>query len=666
MASLISVSKYKSYQHLNEIWRVLQNNLENIFQKTPWPVFLVDQEQRFLWCNEETLNFLARAPEEILGKRCCEIVHHQPYPPEGCPFANLKVQKKDVSTSICEPFTKKQIFISLIPIFKEKDFLGALHFIFDLSEVQNLRETVSFQEILLQALLDSSPMFILFKDDSLRWKLANKAALNFLGLKPEDCLGKTDQEIAEEHPRLRELLSLCSLTDKIALERGVLTRNIEEIFYNGASHIYEIVKVPVTHANRFLGLLVVGHDLTPLKKTHQKLKEYVESQKALLDGLPLGIVFVTKEGFIAKVNQAFCDIYGYQPEEVIGLKGDFLFPSKEEFEAFMAEALKALEEKGSFEAEIRQKRKNGEIFPLRALGKNLSDSGRIWIVEDLSAKKEAERRAKLLAKQLEQIKRLESLSLLAGGIAHDFNNLLTIVIGRAQLLRARISDEKAQKDIDIILDASQRAQELVNQILSFSGQGLSKPDSPLNLSALVRALIPILKKVLPPSVDLKTELPPDIPPITGNPSLIEQVIINLVKNAGEAMKEKGGYVKVITGIKEVDKAYLREAITGHELQEGEYVFLRVEDNGPGISEEKLPHIFDPFYSTKEFGRGLGLASVLGIIKVHHGGLTVRSEVGKGTSFEIIFPRAIKFTDQDVFFPSKQEEPQKDQEAAQKH
>ncbi len=646
MSNLVPVSKHENYQRLEEIWKALQNDLENVFQKTPWPVFLVDQKQRLLWCNEETINFLKREPKEIVGRRCCEVVHHQHHPPGECPFAILKDKKKTISTSFCEPYTKKQIFISLIPIFKDENFIGALHFIFDLSEIQNLKEAVSCQELLLQHLLDSTPMFILFKDQSLRWKLVNKSALDFLGLKLEDCLGKTDQEIAESHPRLREILSICSLTDNIALKRGVLTRNIEEIHQSGTSHIYEIVKVPIKYGDKFLGLLSVGHDLTPLKKTHQKLKEYIERQKVLLDGLPLGIIFVTAEGVIAKVNQAFCDIYGYQPEEVIGKKGEFLFPSQEEFKNFMSRALKALEEHGSFEAEIRQRRKNGEIFPLRAVGKKLLDYGRIWIVEDLTAKKEAERRAKLLAKQLEQIKRLESLSLLAGGIAHDFNNLLTIVIGRAQLLKARISDEKAQKDIDIILDASQRAQELVNQILSFSGQGLSKPDSPLNLSALVKALIPILKKVLPKSVKLKKELKEDIPPITGNPSLIEQVIINLVKNAGEAMTS--GYVKIVTGVKRVDQTYLREAITGHELQEGEYVFLRVEDNGPGISEEKLPHIFDPFYSTKEFGRGLGLASVLGIIKAHRSGLMVRSERGKGTSFEIIFPKAIKFTDQEEF------------------
>ncbi len=621
-----------------ELWQALKENFEEVLEITPWALALIDTEYRIRWVNPEVIKLFECEKEKLLERPCYEIFHESNAPPEDCLVRQIISSPKPQSKCLNEIIRGKKLKICAVPLYSKGQLIGALHLVLDLSEVHQLREDLFEKETILQSLLNAYPDIIVFKDRNLRWKMANRSTLRTFGLAEDEWQGRTDLELAERHPEFREVFQYCHLTDQMALKKKGLSRSLEEVPLNGEVRIYDVVKIPVYRDGELQGLLVIGHDITPLKRTHLKIKEYANRLRTLLDGLPLGVIFVSPEGRIFEVNRKFCEIYGYRPEEVIGKRGEFLFPDKETWNHFMERMLAAISEKGSFETEILQRRKDGSLFPLRALGRRLENRGRIWIVEDITAQKEAEQRTKQLERSLEQARRLESLAILTGAVAHDFNNLLTIILGRAQLLNQKVSHiPGAKRDLTIIIEACERAQNLVQQMLTFSGHQISE-ETALDLNQLLKHQQPMLEELPPPEVKLVFELASELPKIVGDPSKIEQAVLNLVKNAIEAL-ENGGEVRIQTALIEVNRLDLARAIVGYDLPEGRYVALSVEDTGPGIPEEKIHQIFDPFFSTKEFGRGLGLASVLGIVRAHHGALLVESKPRKGTRFTILFPLA---------------------------
>ncbi|NPB09052.1 MAG: PAS domain S-box protein, partial [Thermodesulfobacteria bacterium] len=458
-----------------ELWLAFKKNFERMLELTPWALALIDTDYRIRWINPELIRIFERPEEEVLERPCYEVFHGTQAPPENCLIRQIILSKDPEPKCLHETVKDKKLKICAVPVEDEGNLLGALHFVFDLSKVHQLRKDLIEKETILQSLLDAYPDIIIFKDRELRWKLANKATLETFNLSEDEWQGLTDLELAERHPEFREVFQYCHLTDRMALRKKGLSRSLEEVPIKGETRIYDVVKIPVYRDGQLQGLLVIGHDITPLKRTHLKIKEYANRLRTLLDGLPLGVIFVSPEGRIFEVNRKFCEIYGYRPEEIIGKKGDILFPDQETWKTFTREMLPAIAEKGSYETEVLQKRKDGSLFPLRALGRRLENRGRIWIVEDVTTQKEIEQRAKQLEKSLEQARRLESLAILTGAVAHDFNNLLTIILGRAQLLNQKVAHVPgAQRDLQIIIEACERAQDLVQQMLTFSGHQITE------------------------------------------------------------------------------------------------------------------------------------------------------------------------------------------------
>jgi signal transduction histidine kinase len=245
---------------------------------------------------------------------------------------------------------------------------------------------------------------------------------------------------------------------------------------------------------------------------------------------------------------------------------------------------------------------------------------------------------KRFSQKLQQTARLESLGILAGGIAHDFNNLLSGILGNAGLA---LSDAPAgspyQSALKDVVRASQRAADLTRQMLAYSGRGRFVV-RPLNLSELVLEVSKLVRSSLPTSVELKFDLADHLPSVEADSVQIQQVVMNLVINAAEAIGEGNkGLVRITTKLQQLDAKYLRQNFPGHALNPGSYVVLEVSDSGCGMDENTLAKIFDPFFTTKFTGRGLGLASVQGIVRAHHGGLCLESAVGRGTTFTVLFP-----------------------------
>ncbi|MBP7829574.1 MAG: transporter substrate-binding domain-containing protein [Kiritimatiellae bacterium] len=271
------------------------------------------------------------------------------------------------------------------------------------------------------------------------------------------------------------------------------------------------------------------------------------------------------------------------------------------------------------------------------------DLGLLQILINAASIEEARRQALeeriQLERQVQQTQKLESLGVLAGGIAHDFNNLLTAILGHITLARDVLpAAAPAAEDLQSAERATRRAAELARQMLAYTGKARAEV-RPVSVSKIVDDMIPMLKVAVSKKAVLRFDLAPDLPPIRADISQLHQVIMNLVINASEAIGERSGFISLSTGLRHCDRDYLASGWLDEDRPEGPYVYLEVADTGCGIEPESLPRIFDPFYTTKFAGRGLGLAAVLGIVRAHRGALRLDSQPGRGTTFQILFPAA---------------------------
>ena len=240
--------------------------------------------------------------------------------------------------------------------------------------------------------------------------------------------------------------------------------------------------------------------------------------------------------------------------------------------------------------------------------------------------------------RLQQTQKLESLGVLAGGIAHDFNNLLTGIMGNASIALDDLPSGVAiRNNLEAVMSASERAAALTRQLLAYAGKGRFVIER-FNLSDLVREIINLLQASMPRTVQLGLDLRNDLPCIEGDGAQIQQLIMNLVINAAEAVENgKTESVLIITRIEHVSQSYIDQMVASNGVSPAEYVTLEVRDAGCGMDAETLSRIFDPFFTTKFTGRGLGLAAVMGIVRGHRGALHVDTTPGGGSSFKVLFP-----------------------------
>jgi signal transduction histidine kinase/CheY-like chemotaxis protein len=282
----------------------------------------------------------------------------------------------------------------------------------------------------------------------------------------------------------------------------------------------------------------------------------------------------------------------------------------------------------------------GRVFQTRytpVTDKTGAFDGFIGVATDLTEQVRAEEERRVLEAQLQHSQKLESLGVLAGGIAHDFNNLLTTILGYSELVLAELPPTSpSQAKLERIQRAARNAAGLTSQLLAYSGSTQLEV-RPIDLSALVSDMADLLRVSISKKASLACELDQNLPAIEADAAQITQVVLNLITNASESLSDSNGSIFVRTGLRQVDTSDLSKNYLKEELSEGPYVFLEVRDTGVGMDEETRRRIFDPFFSTKFVGRGLGLATTLGIVRRHRGGLSVESEPGKGTVFRVLLP-----------------------------
>jgi two-component system cell cycle sensor histidine kinase/response regulator CckA len=270
----------------------------------------------------------------------------------------------------------------------------------------------------------------------------------------------------------------------------------------------------------------------------------------------------------------------------------------------------------------------------------------VGVTWDITEMRRLREERMMLEHRMQEGQKLESLGVLAGGIAHDFNNLLMTIMGNASLLHQEVGHHPGTAlHVRQIEEASRRASDLCKQMLAYAGKGrfvLTRT----NLNQLIEETTHLVQVSISKKVVLRFHLYQGLPLIVADATQIRQVLMNLVMNASDAIGERSGVVSIATGVVRADRAYLDKTFLAPEIDEGDYVYLEVSDTGRGMTPETQARIFEPFFSTKAPGRGLGLAAVLGIVRGHKGALKVYSELGKGSSFKFLLPLAHAFEEQD--------------------
>jgi two-component system, cell cycle sensor histidine kinase and response regulator CckA len=269
------------------------------------------------------------------------------------------------------------------------------------------------------------------------------------------------------------------------------------------------------------------------------------------------------------------------------------------------------------------------VSTIRDRGGNVT--GAAYSGRDISERKRVE-------EKLQQTQKLESLGILAGGIAHDFNNLLTGILGNASLMTELLTPSPARELAESVIQAAERAAHLTRQMLAYSGRGRFLIQS-LHCSQQVREITALIAASIPKNVQVRLALSDDLPLIEADAGQFQQLVMNLVINGAEAIGSASGTVTISTNAEQVDEREIVGMTFAGDLKPGRYVSLEVRDNGCGMDPDTQARIFDPFFTTKFTGRGLGLAAVLGIVRGHQGGVNVRSSLGRGTAFQVLFPLA---------------------------
>ena len=363
------------------------------------------------------------------------------------------------------------------------------------------------------------------------------------------------------------------------------------------------------------------------RAAEESLRETTHMLQTLVDASPLAIVVIDENRNTLLWSPAAERMFGWQAEEVMGRPLPYV-PQGD------VAKMRPVRPDRQFASERHRVRKDGTMIDVHLWSSPLQDaSGRIigtlGILADVTERRQFER-------QIRQSQKLDALGTIAGGIAHDFNNILTVLRGNLSLAHMTLPEEHAMRTSLTEMDkACNRAADLVRQILSF-GRQQEQSRQIIMLQPAVLEAMSLLRSTIPTSIEIEVQMPPSLPTVMADSTQIHQIVLNLGINAAHAMEHSQGRITLNLGAVDVDEAL---AGTSPELHVGRYVRLYVADTGLGMDRATLERIFEPFFTTKPAGRGtgLGLAVVRGIVKNHDGAITVSSEPGRGSRFDVYFP-----------------------------
>jgi PAS domain S-box-containing protein len=488
------------------------------------------------------------------------------------------------------------------------------------------------QELQLQAealrrqaqVLDYAHVLLCDLDD--RIILWNPGAERLYGFSRAEALGRIAHELLQtRHPEPFEQIRARIFT------HGSWQGEVEHRTREGRRIVVASLQVLHRDAHgRPEAILEVNNDITELKRVEEARLQLA----AIVESSDDAIFSRSPDGRITSWNRGAERIFGYPAAEALGQPVTMLTPPG--YEAEIVEIMERIQRGELVEHfETKRQRKDGVIIDASVTASAIKDqageiTGTSFVARDITERNRLE-------EQFRQAQKMESIGLLAGGIAHDFNNLLVGILGNACLAQEMLpAPHPAAAPLQDVVEASEATAALVRQLLAFAGKGQFSVE-PVRLGQAVAGITRLLQSSIPKTIDLRFNLAPDVPPVAADPSQIQQVVMNLIINAAEAIGARPGRIAVAVRARELDGSFLHAAPAGPPIRPGRYVVLEVQDDGPGMDEDTRARIFDPFFSTKFAGRGLGLAAVMGIVRAHKGAIQVVSAPGQGSTFEVLLP-----------------------------
>ncbi len=425
--------------------------------------------------------------------------------------------------------------------------------------------------------------------------------------------------------------------DKMLTDMGIESY-IGTPLFNSNGNVMGLIVVlhtrPLTNINIVKSVFQICAARAAAEMERKQTEEKHDLLSAAVEQSTESVAITDLEGTIVYVNPAFERNTGYTQAEAIGKKPNILKSGKHSPE-YYSELWSALKSRGDWSGILINMRKDGTLFEEETSISTVSDSaGRPAYYVAVKRDVTNERR---LEEQLRQAQKMEAIGQLTGGIAHDFNNFLTAILGFSSLLQMKVDEDKDAQSgsyLQNIISAAEKAANMTNSLLSFSRKRIINI-RPAILNDIIMGIEKLLQRVITENIEFKTALTDKGTIIMADTGQIEQVLLNLVANARDAMP-KGGTVFIKTEIAELDEVFVRTYGYG---KPGHYALLSVSDTGSGMDEKTKERIFEPFFTTKGVGKGtgLGLSIVYGIIKQHNGCIEVNSELGKGTTFNIYLP-----------------------------
>jgi two-component system cell cycle sensor histidine kinase/response regulator CckA len=496
----------------------------------------------------------------------------------------------------------------------------------------------------LRAIVDHSPDALALASPEGRTLYCNSATGQLLGCPPHETWGCSIFEYVHEDDRA----GVEAILDKVIVNAGKRQRLRTRIRHKSGSWLWvEVVLTNLLDVPAIRAILINFRDITEALSAEEATRQSNERFARAFRRSPLPLSICTREeGKFIDVNDAYLDMFGLRREDLMGqtsLLNIWLDP--EDRSTWLQELQ---ESHGRGKPVVRRMRhSNGQIRDVLIYGELIEMDGQpcvVAITQDVTVQKRIEN-------QFLRSQRMEAVGRLAGGLAHDFNNVLGVIIGHCEIAEEQIaSDHPVVRNIRQIKRAADRAASLIRQLLAFSRQQLLYPRV-VDLNAIVRAMNEMLVPILGEDISIEFRPALSLSLICADAGQIEQVIMNLVINARDAMPT-GGKLRMETADVELDSNY---AATHGPVLPGKYVMLSISDTGSGIPQEVVPHIFEPFFTTKGPGKGtgLGLSTAYGIVKQSNGYIWVYSEPDKGTTFKVYFPSAME-TAVEVF-ESKEEQ-----------
>ncbi len=474
----------------------------------------------------------------------------------------------------------------------------------------------------------------------------NKAIEEMTGVSKKEMIGQGDYAVTvpfygERRPHLLDLLDkddpeLALKYQHIRKKGNILYSEtfVPCVYHGQGAHVFA-TGAPLfdAHGNR-VGAIESIRDITERKQAEEALAVAEEKYRGIFENAALGIFQTTPDGRILSANPAYARIYGFGSEEdVIHNLTDlatqiYVHPEQRH------ELMQILEEQDSvqeYEAQVYRKDRSIAWVSMNVRAVRDADGKLHYLegtVQDITDRKALETR-------LIQAQKMEAIGTLAGGIAHDFNNILAAIIGYTEMTKSKLRQDELRPYLERVLEASERARNLVGQILTFSRSGGNEP-RPIAVGPLIEEGIKLLRATLPTTIEIRQHIASRLPAIVADPTQVHQVLINLCTNAAHAMRLHGGVLAVTLEDMEVTPAM---AAVHLDLIPGHFLKLTVADTGTGVAPEIVHRIFDPFFTTKNLGEGtgLGLSVVYGIIRGCGGTITVHSERGAGSVFAVYLP-----------------------------